>query len=612
MATFNPSDDALRKLVAGSRAVPDISSDDIEAVLADATMKNTLSDDQVARVLGKVHRLITAASENNIPGEQSVSTGRSAASTDGHSSTEREPKLVIIPESSATQRRVSRTAIVAFTASLLSLLCVCLLTPRELPRRVSERDHRQQTLANLLRNQAGQYRLTAKPAPDVVKLAKVAVGDTIETRDFERRRLALPDDSILYVNSNSSVLVRSTRSIDVTRGSIFVEVAQKPDAAKFEVITPNRTVISLGTKFAVNVADSETAVTVIQGRVLVSGVDEPVAAGQKLVATTSEAENLNRTGGLTPTARQDNQKYILTSLPSAASELEWTRDLIAAATGPLVPKSEYAGGALVTIDPNGQSSQLSLRKYHVDVHIEDGFARTTIDQTYFNHTHSRLEGTFHFPLPPDASLSRLAMYVNGKLMEGGMAERDHARNTFEEIKRKMLDPALLEWVDGSTFKMRVFPLEPRQEKRIILSYSQRLPSVDGQMTYRFPAGHTMDVVCEWSAAVRIKNGDGSTWHSPSHDLRAVDSTARNDAADLLLEASEKNVMLDRDLVIRVTSRNHQSASTVPSPRDRGSLPSLRRHVQGRREPTRRMRGLTRAVKPQQMILTKHNRRAPSP
>ncbi len=75
MATFNPSDDALRKLVAGSRAVPDISSDDIEAALADATMKNTLSDDQVARVLGKVHRLITAASENNIPGEQSVSTG---------------------------------------------------------------------------------------------------------------------------------------------------------------------------------------------------------------------------------------------------------------------------------------------------------------------------------------------------------------------------------------------------------------------------------------------------------------------------------------------------------------------------------------------------------
>ena len=112
-------------------------------------------------------------------------------------------------------------------------------------------------------------------------------------------------------------------------------------------------------------------------------------------------------------------------------------------------------------------------------------------------------------LPTDASLSRLAMYVNGKLMEGGMAERDHARNTFEEIKRKMLAPALLEWVDGSTFKMRVFPLEARQEKRIILSYSQRLPSADGQRSYRFPAGHTMDAVRDWSAHVVVKGGAGS-------------------------------------------------------------------------------------------------------
>src|SRR5207245_4126291 len=100
-----------------------------------------------------------------------------------------------------------------------------------------------------------------------------------------------------------------------------------------------------------------------------------------------------------------------------------------------------SGGALVTVDPNGQEMQLSLRKYHIDVHIEDGFARTTIDQTYFNETPSRLEGTFYFPLPPDASLSRLAMYVDGHRMEGGMAERDYARQTFESIVARQKDPA---------------------------------------------------------------------------------------------------------------------------------------------------------------------------
>src|SRR5207302_5761185 len=144
------------------------------------------------------------------------------------------------------------------------------------------------------------------------------------------------------------------------------------------------------------------------------------------------------------------------------------------------------------------------------------------------------EGTFYFPLPPDASLSRLAMYVNGQLMEGGMAEREYARQTFNSIVAKMRDPALLEWVDGSTFKMRVFPLEPRQEKRIILSYTQRLPSLYGQLAYRFPAGHSLDAVRDWSVHARVKNGAKTGWNSASHGMKAT-----KDGNDLVLDATEK-------------------------------------------------------------------------
>src|SRR5262249_29149471 len=172
--------------------------------------------------------------------------------------------------------------------------------------------------------------------------------------------------------------------------------------------------------------------------------------------------------------------------PRISHLVAWTQAVRQAA--PLVPASEHAGGTLIARDPDGQEDKLELRPYHVDGHVEDGFARTTIDVTYSNHSLDRLEGTFRFPLPPDASLSRLAMYVDGTLMEGGMAERDHARAAYETIVWEKRDPALLEWVDGSTFKMRVFPLEPRQEKRILLAYTQRLGSLYGQQSYRFPAG----------------------------------------------------------------------------------------------------------------------------
>src|SRR5262249_38453319 len=264
-----------------------------------------------------------------------------------------------------------------------------------------------------------------------------------------------------------------------------------------------RAVSALGTKFAVKAADKGTGVVVTQGKVKVTGLTPLVLAGQQLEPGASKVVSAQR----------------------STHVLDWTRDLMAAAESPLVPKSQHCGGALIALDPFGQEARLSLRKYHIDVHIEDGFARTTIDQTYFNHNAWRLEGTFHFPLPPDASLSRLAMYVaNGNesnLMEGGMAERDYARNVFEQIMYTQRDPALLEWVDGSTFKMRVFPLEGRQEKRIILSYTQKLDAVYGRMQYRFPSGHNMQLVKDWSFQARLVGGADIHWGSQSHQLNAV-------------------------------------------------------------------------------------------
>jgi hypothetical protein len=328
--------------------------------------------------------------------------------------------------------------------------------------------------------------LTPKPRGTVKLPDKVAVSDTIRTHAGERRRVMLPDGSILYVNQNTSVVLEADRSLRLTSGEVFVEVAPRDvrNGPTFTVKTGQRTVKAMGTKFAVRADDAGRAgVLVTQGKVRLDDVNEPITAGYQVEPDKKET---------TPAAR-------------ASHLLDWTRELMAAAESPLVPDSKYGGGALVAVDPYGQEAKLSLRKYHVDVHIEDGFARTIIDQTYFNHNGWRMEGTFYFPLPADASLSRLAMYVGEDLMEGGMAERDYARNVYEEIVMSQKDPALLEWVDGSTFKMRVFPLEARQEKRIIIGYTQRLSSLYGRTTYRFPAGHSLNLVDEWKFHARVKD-----------------------------------------------------------------------------------------------------------
>src|SRR5262249_6236356 len=158
---------------------------------------------------------------------------------------------------------------------------------------------------------------------------------------------------------------------------VYLEVTPGPE--RFIVKTRGRDVTALGTRFAVQAHDRRAGVVVTQGAVRVSGVEDVVQAGQQVEPG------------------QDDVK----PAPRASHLLDWTRELMAAAESPLVPACKHAGGALLAINPSGQEVQLTLRKFLIDVHIEDGFARTTIDQTYFNNEYAQLEGTFYFPLPPD-------------------------------------------------------------------------------------------------------------------------------------------------------------------------------------------------------------------
>ncbi|HLF94770.1 MAG TPA: VIT domain-containing protein, partial [Planctomycetota bacterium] len=144
-------------------------------------------------------------------------------------------------------------------------------------------------------------------------------------------------------------------------------------------------------------------------------------------------------------------------------------------------------GSLVAKDEQGRpAGELGLQSHAVSVEILDGIAKTTVEENFENHTDRRLEGTFHFPLPPDASISRLALEVNGKMEEGTCLERERAREVFEGIVRRMQDPALLEWMPGGMFQCRVFPIEPHATKRVIVAYTQALPYFRGKLTYVYP------------------------------------------------------------------------------------------------------------------------------
>ncbi|NPV06750.1 MAG: VWA domain-containing protein [Anaerolineae bacterium] len=129
---------------------------------------------------------------------------------------------------------------------------------------------------------------------------------------------------------------------------------------------------------------------------------------------------------------------------------------------------------------------LTVKYHRVTVTIEDQVAVTRVDQVFVNRSEWSLEGTYVFPLPEEASISRFAMWVDGEPLQGELYAREEARRIYEEIVRQRLDPALLEYVGRDLFQASIFPIEPGGERRIEIEYVQALPADNGLVRYVYP------------------------------------------------------------------------------------------------------------------------------
>ncbi len=122
----------------------------------------------------------------------------------------------------------------------------------------------------------------------------------------------------------------------------------------------------------------------------------------------------------------------------------------------------------------------------VHTRIQDQVAVTSIEQEFYNQNPSRLEGTFVFPVPKGAHLDKFKMDIDGKQVEAELLPAEKARGIYEDIVRKLKDPALLEYAGRDLFKVRIFPIEPHSKKNISLSYTELLKSDSGLIGYVLP------------------------------------------------------------------------------------------------------------------------------
>jgi Ca-activated chloride channel family protein len=169
---------------------------------------------------------------------------------------------------------------------------------------------------------------------------------------------------------------------------------------------------------------------------------------------------------------------------------------------------------------------LHLGSESVRVEISDQVAKTYISQTFVNESDRNLAGTYLFPLPEDTTFSSFSLHIDGKPVEGKILEANEARQQYEEIVRRMVDPGLLEYADYKTVRARIFPIPAHGTKKVELEYTQVLRAENGMLKYRFPlkSEGQSEPADEIKVDVKLasKQGLRTIW-SPSHTISSTKS-----------------------------------------------------------------------------------------
>lgn len=125
----------------------------------------------------------------------------------------------------------------------------------------------------------------------------------------------------------------------------------------------------------------------------------------------------------------------------------------------------------------------------VRVQLDGRVARVEVEEQFRNAGGGIAEGTYLYPMPGEAVFTDFSLWMGEEEVRGEMMRADQARGIYEEIVRRLKDPALLTLEGHGLIRARVFPIQPGETRKVVLRYTQLLDRSGDALRLRYSIGN---------------------------------------------------------------------------------------------------------------------------
>lgn len=141
----------------------------------------------------------------------------------------------------------------------------------------------------------------------------------------------------------------------------------------------------------------------------------------------------------------------------------------------VAPVDQHQRPPLLVLPPSTEARlPVQVASMSVRGTVAGSVAQTRVELVLHNPNDRVLEGELQFPLSGRQAVTGFALDIDGRLRDAVGVPKAQGRKVFDDVTRQRIDPALLQVTRGHAYRLRVYPLPPRGERRVVLHISELL------------------------------------------------------------------------------------------------------------------------------------------
>jgi len=164
-----------------------------------------------------------------------------------------------------------------------------------------------------------------------------------------------------------------------------------------------------------------------------------------------------------------------------------------------------------------QQGAVKITRVDATIRILEAAASTTLEISLQNTTGTRQEAKLIIPVADEAAVSGFAYDGPNSQFTAEVLPKDEAKRIYNQLVSKIRDPALAEFIGYNLIGTSVFPIEPRGNQKIRLTYEHVLGTDGNRVDYCLPRTESLQYEVPWKITATIESSRPiSSVYSPSH------------------------------------------------------------------------------------------------